>query len=149
MYRKSSAARFVIQDYCPLAHSLAWELGQSYLDRGSRAFSGDQHIPYAINNDGDASVEAAELLLSSLTACVEAGYASRVGGFNRLRGDTGPRVMIACGAYGAVHQVRPGMHPGMPASVLTFRSPRKRTAFSQRFSNLARCDHMLSFPRRS
>lgn len=72
----AQAARFVVQNYCPPAQSLEWELGQSYLDRGSRAFSGDQHIPYAINNDGNASVEAAELLLNSLIASDETGSLS-------------------------------------------------------------------------
>ena len=38
----TQAAREVVQDFCPLAQSLEWELGQQYLrDRGNKAFISD------------------------------------------------------------------------------------------------------------
>ena len=62
----AQAARFLIQDFRPLAQSVEWQLGQAYLDRGSQAFAGDRHIPFAVNNDGNLSVDAAEVLFHKL-----------------------------------------------------------------------------------
>ena len=66
-------SRPVVQDFVPLAQSLEWELGQQYLkDRGSKAFISDASpVPFAINNDGNLSRNAAEVFFASLEA--EAG----------------------------------------------------------------------------
>jgi tetratricopeptide (TPR) repeat protein len=60
--------RPVIQDYCPFAESIEWQLGQGYLrERGSKAFLHDASpVPYVVNNDGTLSQNAAELLFASL-----------------------------------------------------------------------------------
>ncbi len=67
--------RIVLQDFCPLAESIEWQLGQRYWqERGSRAFLSDARpVPYIINNDGTLSQHAAEVLFASLTAADEAG----------------------------------------------------------------------------
>jgi hypothetical protein len=63
----------VLQDFCPLAESLEWELGQLYWrERGSHAFSSDQ-VPFLIHNDGNLSMQAAEVFFNSLQAADEAG----------------------------------------------------------------------------
>lgn len=64
---------FIIQDFSPLAESIDWELGQLYWNkRGSKAFtSGD--VPFAINNDGILSANAAEVFFVSLTQADENG----------------------------------------------------------------------------
>jgi tetratricopeptide (TPR) repeat protein len=68
-------SRAVIQDFCPLADSLEWRLGQTYLrDRGNKAFTSDpEPVPFAVNNDGNLSVSAAEVLFAALTAADRAG----------------------------------------------------------------------------
>src|SRR5437588_565181 len=50
----AQGGRSVIQDFCPLAESLEWELGQEYLrERGNKAFISDASpIPFIVNNDG-------------------------------------------------------------------------------------------------
>lgn len=67
--------RAVVQDFCPLAESLEWRLGQSYLrESGNRAFTSDpEPVPFAVNNDGNLSVSAAEVLLTALDAADRAG----------------------------------------------------------------------------
>jgi tetratricopeptide (TPR) repeat protein len=62
--------RAVVQEFCPLAASLEWELGQEYLrQRGSQAFLGDASpVPYVVHNDGTLSRSAAEVLFASLKA---------------------------------------------------------------------------------
>ena len=69
------ASRPVIQDFCPLADSLEWRLGQSYLrESGNRAFTSDpEPVPFAVNNDGNLSVSAAEVLFAALVAAERAG----------------------------------------------------------------------------
>src|SRR5436305_22462 len=65
----AQADRVVIQDFCPLAQSIEWQLGQQYMrERGSKVFISDSRpVPYVINNDGVASRNAAELLFVALT----------------------------------------------------------------------------------
>lgn len=72
---RDRAERAVLQDYCPLADSIEWRLGQRYLlQRGSQAFLGDARpVPYVINNDGTLSRHAAEVLLASVAAADGAG----------------------------------------------------------------------------
>jgi tetratricopeptide (TPR) repeat protein len=67
--------RAVVQDFCPLADSLEWRLGQSYLrESGTRAFTSDpEPVPFAVNNDGNLSVGAAEVLFAALVAAERAG----------------------------------------------------------------------------
>jgi tetratricopeptide (TPR) repeat protein len=71
----AQAARAVVQDFCPLAESLEWQLGQEYLRlRGSRAFLGDAaSVPYVVHNDGTLSRHAAEVFYASLQAADRAG----------------------------------------------------------------------------
>jgi hypothetical protein len=66
--RRAQVGQLVIQDLCPLADSIEWELGQKYLqERGNRAFISDVvPVPFAINNDGNFSTQAAELVFTSL-----------------------------------------------------------------------------------
>ena len=58
-----------------MAESLEWDLGQRYYHvRGSKAFWSDSTpIPFAINNDGVLSRNAAELLYTSLVEAEKAG----------------------------------------------------------------------------
>jgi tetratricopeptide (TPR) repeat protein len=67
----AQASREIIQDYCPLAESLEWELGQQYFrERGNKAFISDTiPVPFLINNDGTLSRNAAEVFF---TSCLEA-----------------------------------------------------------------------------
>jgi len=61
----AQSSRDVVQDFCPLAESLEWELGQQYLrERGNKAFISDASpVPFVINNDGTLSRHAAEVFL--------------------------------------------------------------------------------------
>jgi hypothetical protein len=45
----------VLADASPyyVAVILLWKLGQACLDRGSKAFAGEEHIPFAVNNEGN------------------------------------------------------------------------------------------------
>jgi tetratricopeptide (TPR) repeat protein len=72
---KVRSARVVIQDFCPLADSIEWQLGQRYWrHRGSQAFIGDAvPVPYLINNDSNLSASSAEVLFSSLVAAEQGG----------------------------------------------------------------------------
>src|SRR5437899_8853987 len=67
--------RVVLQDFCALADSIEWELGQHYLrERGNKAFISDSEpVPYAVNNDGNLSLNAATVLFASLEAAERAG----------------------------------------------------------------------------
>jgi len=71
----AQSGREVIQDFCPLADSLEWQLGQQYLrDRGNKAFISDASpVPFVVNNDGTLSRNAAEVFFASLEAAEEAG----------------------------------------------------------------------------
>jgi tetratricopeptide (TPR) repeat protein len=65
----AQSGREVVQDFCPLAESLEMELGKEYLfQRGNKAFISDAptSVPYIINNDGNLSRNAAEVLFESL-----------------------------------------------------------------------------------
>lgn len=76
---KAQSARGVIQDFCPLAASLEWELGQQYLvQRGNKAFISDAlPIPFIVNNDSNLSRDAAELFFASLVESETAGALER------------------------------------------------------------------------
>lgn len=71
----AQSARTIIQDFRPLAESIEWELGQFYLrERGSGAFLRDpEPVPFVVNNDGNFSVNAAEVLFASLLAAERDG----------------------------------------------------------------------------
>jgi len=71
----AQASREVIQDYCPLAESLEWELGQQYFrERGNKAFISDAiPVPFLINNDGTLSRNAAEVFFTSCQVAEKAG----------------------------------------------------------------------------
>jgi hypothetical protein len=71
---QAQSGRLVLQDFRPLAESLEWELGQEYLrQRGSLAFIGDpEPVPFAVNNDGNQSIRAAEVFFTSLLVADEA-----------------------------------------------------------------------------
>jgi hypothetical protein len=60
--------RLVVQDFCPFPQSLEWELGQAYLrEKGSQAFIRDfAPVPHVVNNDGNLSLAAAQLLFTAL-----------------------------------------------------------------------------------
>jgi Tfp pilus assembly protein PilF len=61
------ADRIVVQDFCPLADSIEWELGQQfYANRGNKAFIAAHPVPFAVNNDGSQSWKAAELFFASV-----------------------------------------------------------------------------------
>jgi tetratricopeptide (TPR) repeat protein len=72
---QAQADRLVVQDYCPLAESIEWNLGQRYLqERGSGAFLGDASpVPHVINNDGTLSRNAAQVTFASVLAADQAG----------------------------------------------------------------------------
>ncbi len=72
---QAQSGRTVIQDFCPLADSLEWQLGQDYLrDRGSKAFISDYSpVPYVVNNDGTLSYHAADVFYTSLVEAEKAG----------------------------------------------------------------------------
>ena len=65
---QAQRGREVIQDSCPFQESLEWQLGQNYLQsKGRHAFlSDDTPVPFAVNNDGNYSIRAADLLFDSL-----------------------------------------------------------------------------------
>lgn len=71
----AQSGRDVVQDFCPLAESLEWELGQDYLrERGNKAFISDASpVPFVINNDGTLSRHAAEVLFASCLAAEKDG----------------------------------------------------------------------------
>jgi len=71
----AQSGRLLLEEYRPLAESLVWELGQEYwLQCGSQAFIGDSdRVPFVVNNDGNLSMHAAELLFTSLQTAEEAG----------------------------------------------------------------------------
>jgi len=60
--------RSVIQEFCPLAKSLEWELGQESLRaRGSLSFLADARpVPWYVNNDSTLSRNAADVLYEAL-----------------------------------------------------------------------------------
>jgi len=66
--QNAQSSRDVVQDFCPLADSLEWELGQQYLrERGNKAFISDASpVPFVINNDGTLSRNAAEVFFANL-----------------------------------------------------------------------------------
>jgi tetratricopeptide (TPR) repeat protein len=67
---RSRMGRSVVQDFRPVAESLEWQLGQHYFAKmGSKSFiAGPDPVPYAVNNDGNLSSKAAELVFASLEA---------------------------------------------------------------------------------
>src|SRR5437588_12145059 len=71
----AQAGREVVQDFCPLAESLEWELGQQYMrDRGNKAFLSDASpVPFVVNNDGTLSYHAAAVFFASLEAAERRG----------------------------------------------------------------------------
>jgi tetratricopeptide (TPR) repeat protein len=71
----AQSSREVVQDFCPLADSLEWELGQEYLrERGNKAFISDASpVPFVINNDGNLSRHAAEVFFAGLLAAEKDG----------------------------------------------------------------------------
>src|SRR5271168_2531518 len=66
--QNAQSSRDVVQDFCPLAESLEWELGQQYLrERGNKAFISDTSpVPFVVNNDGTLSRSAAEVFFANL-----------------------------------------------------------------------------------
>jgi tetratricopeptide (TPR) repeat protein len=64
----AQAGREVVQDFCELASSLEWNLGQEYLrQRGNKAFLSDTApVPFIVNNDGTLSKNAADVFFASL-----------------------------------------------------------------------------------
>ena len=72
---KAQSGRTVVQEFCPLADSLEWQLGQDYLrDRGNKAFLSDASpVPFVINNDGTLSHHAADVFYASLCEAEEQG----------------------------------------------------------------------------
>src|ERR1700733_7793220 len=70
----AQSSRDVVQDFCPLAESLEWELGQQYLrERGNKAFISDASpVPFVINNDGTLSRHAAEVFFANLVEAEKA-----------------------------------------------------------------------------
>src|SRR5207253_2383033 len=71
----AQGGRSVIQEFCPLAESLEWQLGQEYLrQRGNKAFLSDASpVPFVINNDGTLSRNAAEVFFASLLDAEQQG----------------------------------------------------------------------------
>lgn len=71
----AQSEREVVQDFCALATSLEWELGQDYLRaRGNKAFISDASpVPHVVNNDGTLSRNAAEVFFTSLLEAEKAG----------------------------------------------------------------------------
>jgi len=67
---RAQSGRDIIQDFAPLPESIEWQLGQTYLrDRGSAAFTADANpVPYVVNNSGELSWNAAEVLFKGLEA---------------------------------------------------------------------------------
>jgi hypothetical protein len=70
----AQAGREVVQDFCPLASSLEWSLGQEYLrQRGNKAFLSDTPVLFIVNNDGTLSKNAADVFFASLRDAEERG----------------------------------------------------------------------------
>ncbi len=69
-------SRDIVQDFCPLADSLEWELGKQYLrERGNKAFISDASpVPFVINNNGTLSRNAAEVFFANLVESEKAGH---------------------------------------------------------------------------
>ncbi len=67
--------RFVIQEFTPLSDSIEWEMGQRYLhERGNKAFIIDpEPVPFIVNNDGNLSLNAANLFFTSLISADQEG----------------------------------------------------------------------------
>jgi hypothetical protein len=72
---QAQAGRVVLQDFCLLADSVEWQLGQRYLhERGAQAFLSDARpVPYVVNNDGTLSRHAAEVFFASVAVADQAG----------------------------------------------------------------------------
>jgi tetratricopeptide (TPR) repeat protein len=72
---KVRTGRPVVQDYCPLAQSLEWRMGQSYLQqRGNKAFTSDPSpVPFGVTNDGTLSAGAAAVFYANVAAADRAG----------------------------------------------------------------------------
>jgi hypothetical protein len=69
---RACADRIVIEDFCPLADSIEWQLGQRYWqERGNKAFLSEP-VPHVINNDGMLSRNVAELVFISLVEAEQA-----------------------------------------------------------------------------
>jgi hypothetical protein len=69
---RPNEGRFVVQDFARFPESLEWELGEAYLS--TKGFVQDKiPIPWAINNDGTLSTNAAEVLFQSLRQAEETG----------------------------------------------------------------------------
>ena len=71
----SQASRDVVQDFCPLAESLEWDLGQQYLkERGNKAFISDASpVPFVVNNNGTLSRNTAEVFFANLVETEKSG----------------------------------------------------------------------------
>jgi hypothetical protein len=67
--------RQLIQDFCPFPESIEWELGQQYFrEQGSSAFIKDSFpVPFVVNNDGNLSLNAANVFFASLLEADETG----------------------------------------------------------------------------
>jgi hypothetical protein len=72
---RAKEGRFVVEDFTRFPKSLEWDLGEAYLNAcGAKGFVQDKTpIPWAINNDGTLSSNAAEVFFQSLLAADEAG----------------------------------------------------------------------------
>lgn len=71
----AQSGRFVVQEFRPLSSSIEWELSRLYYQRyGSRVFlTNNDHVPFAITNDGNLSASAARLVFESAVAAETAG----------------------------------------------------------------------------
>jgi hypothetical protein len=67
--------RVLLQDFRPLRESLEWQLGQHYyLESGNKGFIADSApIPFMINNDGNLSAKAADLLFAAVDSSFRQG----------------------------------------------------------------------------
>ena len=68
--------RRVIQEFCPLAESVEWKVGQQFYGaHGCSAFNGaaDLQVPYLVNNNGTLSSKAASVLFASLKEAERTG----------------------------------------------------------------------------
>jgi len=60
----------MLQDFCPLANSLQWQLATAYWDQqGLQPFVTGQ-VPYVINNNGWASEQAAQVLFANCSETI-------------------------------------------------------------------------------
>lgn len=62
----------LVQDYCPVAESLEWQLARLLWNRDGALPFADGSVPYVVNNDGRLSADAAAVLFAN---CAEAGPA--------------------------------------------------------------------------